>query len=95
MGDLQTARWQKLRASILIRDDYMCAWPGCEKTATTVDHIRSRHRYPELTWDEENLQSLCAYHNYSKGAKDMDAVRQTWFNSEWFDTEYIQQQLNE
>jgi 5-methylcytosine-specific restriction enzyme A len=62
-----TRDWRVLRAQILYRDGWRCQWPGCNRVASHVDHIR-----PVLfggTDDPSNLQALCAKHNLAKGAK--------------------------
>jgi 5-methylcytosine-specific restriction endonuclease McrA len=56
-----TARWQRLRRAILIRDGRICQvrGPRCTRLATTVHHIWPSSQYPELFWHPENLQSSC------------------------------------
>lgn len=53
----QTARWKKLRAFILDRDEHRCA--VCGGHATIVDHIQPHEGNEELFYDENNLQLLC------------------------------------
>ncbi len=60
----KTARWQKLRWSVLVRDLFTCQRPGCgystSETAQLVADHRTPHRGDErLFWDADNLQCLC------------------------------------
>lgn len=60
----KTARWRKLRWSILERDLFTCQWPGCGRveadTALLVaDHIVPVRIAPELRWEPSNLRCLC------------------------------------
>jgi 5-methylcytosine-specific restriction endonuclease McrA len=61
----KTARWRRLRWSILERDLFTCQWPGCGRieanTARLVaDHIQPHRGDDRLFWDPKNLQCLCA-----------------------------------
>lgn len=62
---LNTARWQKLRLKILVRDEYTCQQTGVlligkhpAADSPVVDHIRPHRGDPDLFWDETNLQSV-------------------------------------
>lgn len=60
----KTARWQKLRMSVLIRDLFTCQMPSCGRivagTSKLVCDHKTAHRGGEaLFWDERNLQCLC------------------------------------
>ncbi len=60
----KTARWQKLRMSVLIRDRFTCQMAGCGRiepnTSLLVADHKIAHRGDEaLFWDERNLQCLC------------------------------------
>ena len=55
-------KWRNKRNSILRRDKYLCQ--ECRKygrfrTATCVHHIKHYEDYPELAFDNKNLESLC------------------------------------
>ena len=55
-------RWEKLRARVLRRDNYLCQESkryGKMVQATTVHHIFPREQYPEYEWEPWNLISLC------------------------------------
>lgn len=58
----KTARWQKLRWSVLVRDLFACQMCKCVEADTSklvADH-RTPHRGDEaLFWDASNLQCLC------------------------------------
>ena len=56
-----TARWRKLRRSVLRRDGYKCREAmryGQTVAATTVHHIWPAEDYPEYAWCAWNLLSL-------------------------------------
>lgn len=83
-----TKRWERLRASILRRDRYMCQISrryGKRREAQTVHHIFPRDRYPEYQWEPWNLISICSeiheeLHNRQTGAltaKGMELLRRT------------------
>ena len=60
----KTARWQRLRWSVLVRDLFTCQWPGCGRLVSdtsllVADHIVPVRVDPALTWDEGNLRCLC------------------------------------
>lgn len=66
-----TSQWRKIRQRILRRDQYVCQLCGAE--ATTVDHIIPRRLQGGDS--PENLQSLCAHCNYSKGGRFFERAR--------------------
>jgi 5-methylcytosine-specific restriction endonuclease McrA len=57
------ARWKKLRAAILDRDEATCQY--CGGPATTVDHVVAHSKGGDF-WDPANLVAACASCNYSK-----------------------------
>ena len=71
---LMSWEWRTLRYTILMKYDRRCmccgACPDDGRTVLHVDHIKPRHRYPELSLDENNLQILCSACNQGKGAWD-------------------------
>ena len=64
---LGTARWKKLRLTVLMRDAYQCGYCGADG-ATTVDHRVSRARGGSM-WDAENLIACCKRCNSKKNDK--------------------------
>jgi 5-methylcytosine-specific restriction endonuclease McrA len=64
---LGTARWKKLRLTVLMRDAYQCGYCGADG-ATTVDHRISRARGGSM-WDTENLIACCKRCNSKKNDK--------------------------
>jgi 5-methylcytosine-specific restriction endonuclease McrA len=61
----KTARWQRLRRSVLERDNWTCVQSGVllvgkhpAANSPVVDHIRPHHGDPSLFWDEGNLQTV-------------------------------------
>lgn len=58
-----STEWKKLRESVLARDNHLCQEclkKGLITQASHVDHIQSAISRPDLFWDMNNLQSLCA-----------------------------------
>jgi 5-methylcytosine-specific restriction enzyme A len=60
----KTARWQKLRMKVLIRDRFTCQMAGCgriepDTSQLVADHKIQHHGDEALFWDENNLQCLC------------------------------------
>jgi 5-methylcytosine-specific restriction endonuclease McrA len=60
----KTARWQRLRWSVLVRDLFTCQWPGCGTVETdtallVADHVTPHRGDERLFWDDANLQCLC------------------------------------
>ena len=62
------AQWRKLRA-VVLREEPICAVPGCGRPSTEVDHILPLKFRPELALDRANLRGICKPHNASKGAR--------------------------
>lgn len=65
--------WKKLRYKVLKNSNGICS--ACGATAHDgaklhVDHIKPKKHYPELAFQEDNLQVLCADCNIGKGTKD-------------------------
>jgi 5-methylcytosine-specific restriction endonuclease McrA len=65
--------WLKLRYHALMQYGNRCHC--CGSTPRTgavlhVDHVKPRHKYPDLAMDINNLQILCAPCHRSKGAND-------------------------
>lgn len=61
---LKTARWQRLRWDVLVRDEFTCQWPGCgrivvDTSKLVADHIVPVRIDPARKWDPDNLQCLC------------------------------------
>jgi 5-methylcytosine-specific restriction endonuclease McrA len=73
----KTARWQRLRMQVLIRDLFTCQWPGCGRVVAqtsqlVADHIIPVRADPSLKWDESNLRCLCAAcHNGPRQAEEV------------------------
>ena len=62
------ARWRKLRQKALDYYGSVCHCCGAagEGVEIHVDHIKPRSKYPELSFEFENLQILCRVCNFSK-----------------------------
>ena len=73
----KTARWQRLRWRVLLRDAFTCQWQGCgrvfaDTSQLVADHIVPVRVDPSRIWDEANLQCLCkACHDGHKQAQDV------------------------
>jgi 5-methylcytosine-specific restriction endonuclease McrA len=57
-----TARWQRLRLAIFLRDLYTCQC-GCGRVEADTSQLVCDHKKPHrgdvrLFWDEDNLQTL-------------------------------------
>lgn len=52
------ARWQTLRMAVLERDGDRCVTCGA-RGRLEVDHVKPVRTHPELSYDPDNLQSLC------------------------------------
>ncbi|OZE25673.1 hypothetical protein CH262_12515 [Rhodococcus sp. 05-2255-1e] len=92
---IHSGKWTKFAQQVLKEDGYVCAVEGCDTRASHVDHILPRSKFPELMYDRSNLQSLCQFHNTSKGAKMPGDQRNTWFNPDWFPSEYIKERMKQ
>ncbi len=55
----RTKRWQVLRWEILERDKFACVKCGA-RGRLEVDHVQPVRTHPELSFEPDNLQSLCA-----------------------------------
>ncbi|MBP0438434.1 HNH endonuclease [Tianweitania sediminis] len=58
----KTARWQKLRWSVLVRDLFTCSI--CKRVEAVTSQLVADHKVPHrgdetLFWDDRNLQCLC------------------------------------
>ncbi|WP_347311377.1 HNH endonuclease [Defluviimonas sp. SAOS-178_SWC] len=73
-----TAKWQRLRWSILKRDLFTCAKCGCIEADTSqlvADHRRPHRGSEALFWDERNLQCLCkTCHDGAKQAEERAGI---------------------
>jgi 5-methylcytosine-specific restriction protein A len=68
------ARWNRARVEWL-REHPLCVnggeVAGCRFTGSTVDHIKPHRGDPELFWDRENWQTMCApCHSAKTAAED-------------------------
>lgn len=74
----KTARWQRLRESVLIRDQFTCRKCGTIETDTSMlvgDHIVPHRGDPELFWSQANVQCLCkTCHDRDKQAEERNHV---------------------
>jgi len=72
----KTARWQRLRWKVLVRDLFACQMTGCgrvepDTSKLVADHITPHRGDATLFWDETNLQTLCAdCHNRIKQSQE-------------------------
>lgn len=57
-------------------DYYICYLCGkrMPKNETTLDHIKSRSRHPELRNELSNLAPCCVTCNYSKGSRSLEEL---------------------
>lgn len=75
-----TARWRKLRWSILVRDLFTCRRCGLLEGNTSqlvADHVRPHRGDQRLFWDEANLQAMCkACHDRTKQVEEQGTLHQ-------------------
>lgn len=70
----KTARWQKLRWSVLVRDLFTCC--RCRRiegntSLLVADHVKPHRGDETMFWDAENLQCLCKpCHDRDKQAEE-------------------------
>ncbi|MCZ4351544.1 HNH endonuclease [Roseovarius aestuarii] len=60
----KTARWQRLRWSVLVRDLFtcqMCSKVELDTSLLVADHTVRHRGDADLFWDETNLQCLCKH----------------------------------
>jgi 5-methylcytosine-specific restriction endonuclease McrA len=64
----RSREWLELRfrALVFYGRRCMCCGAGPEERLLQVDHVKSRHKYPELSLDIKNLQILCSTCNQGK-----------------------------
>lgn len=81
----KTARWQKLRLSILLRDLFtcrMCLRVEGNTSRLVCDHIQPHRGDERLFWDASNLQCLCsACHDGAKQREEQASLhhRGVWY----------------
>ncbi|MBK1793374.1 HNH endonuclease [Devosia sp. WQ 349] len=74
-----SARWQKLRDAVLVRDLYTCQQTGVlligahpAPNSPVVDHVVPHRGDERLFWDVDNLQAVSkAYHDSDKRKMEM------------------------
>ncbi len=74
----KTARWQKLRQEVIVRDLYTCKKTGVLLTgkhpapnSPVVDHVKAHKGDERLFWDADNLMTVSkAYHDSVKQAEE-------------------------
>lgn len=58
---------------------YLRIAPSCPRTMTkdetTLDHVKSRGRHPELRYEQSNLRPCCWPCNTMKGSRDLEEVK--------------------
>ena len=73
--EIKSYKWQKLRERIIKRDGGYCQrcfvkYGIINTSDLTAHHIKSREHYPELTYDETNIITLCMQCNNVLGVSD-------------------------
>lgn len=73
---LFTYKWKKKRKQIIKRDNGLCQrclikYNHINSEELEVHHIKSRKKYPELTFEDDNLICLCKTCNLELGTKDV------------------------
>jgi 5-methylcytosine-specific restriction protein A len=83
----KTARWQKLRAKVLLRDKYTCQRTGVilagkhpAPDSPVVDHIRPHRGNEAMFWDENNLMAVSkAFHDSQKQSAEAKDIKGVWY----------------
>lgn len=81
----KTARWQRLRWSVLVRDLFTCQKCrriGADTSKLVADHRRPHRGDDRLFWDADNLQCLCAdCHDRVKQSEEQASLhtRGVWY----------------
>ncbi len=75
-AQLRSWKWQRMRYEVLRKYGRKCMLCGATEGAMHVDHIRPRSKYPELVYDPNNLQVLCAPCNLGKSNAFEDDFRE-------------------
>ncbi|WP_243321039.1 MULTISPECIES: HNH endonuclease [Geothrix] len=60
----------RLERRVLRRDHYLCQYEGCQRKATTVDHVVPLCQGGSTTW--QNLVGCCLICNQNKGGRTPD-----------------------
>ena len=68
-------QWKELRYKTFQRFGFKCLACNSTNTELHIDHIKPISKYPELVFDENNLQVLCKDCNLSKSNKFEDDLR--------------------
>ena len=71
----KSAKWRKLRKSIVSRDGGHCQsclikYNRIESRNLEIHHIKPRSKYPELRFEESNLITLCKSCNTRTGTRE-------------------------
>ena len=66
---LTDPRWPALRLQALRRDDWKCRVCG-SRHRLEVDHVEPVFKRPDLAFDLDNCQTLCARHHSQKTARE-------------------------
>lgn len=79
---IRSRRWKALRLVALRRDDFACVQCGT-RGPLEVDHIKPVRDRPDLSFELDNLQSLCGSCHSKKtrfevGHKPLPPERQKW-----------------
>ena len=70
-----TPEWKRVRYQALVKYGNRCMCCGISRedgAVIQVDHVKPRHKYPELALDINNLQILCASCNRGKYGDDSE-----------------------
>jgi len=72
---LQGWKWRRVRYEVLRKYGRRCMLCGTTQGSMHVDHIKPRSKYPNLTYDANNLQVLCESCNLGKSNTFEDDFR--------------------
>ena len=83
----KTAKWQRLRLRVLVRDCYICQRTGVilsgkypAPNSPVVDHKRPHRGSETLFWDENNLHAVSkAFHDSEKQREEQADIKGVWY----------------
>lgn len=83
----KTARWQRLKERVHIRDLYTCQRTGVlvigkypAPNSAVANHKIPHRGDPELFWDEDNIETVSkAYHDREIQKAEQSAIKGVWY----------------
>lgn len=91
---LDTKKWKTLRKKVIENDNFLCQrclhkYDIINSSNLTVHHIKSRKHFPELTFEEDNLITLCRSCN-SRLGDDLNRLDFKWEREKTEEKKYLE-----